>query len=85
MLQKQKKSVCDFSGQNKISNNIIQCRGYNLGQNKMGNLDLPSPQNQGWENGVLWLLRGFILDLGEVGRGFAVPFYFVQDRSFQEN
>ena len=34
MLQKQKKSVCDFSGQNKISNNIIQCRGYNLGQNK---------------------------------------------------
>ena len=23
-----------FSGQNKISNNIIQCRGYNLGQNK---------------------------------------------------
>lgn len=51
----------------------------------MGNLDLPSPQNQGWENGVLWLLRGFILDLGEVGRGFAVPFYFVQDRSFQEN
>ena len=51
----------------------------------MGNLDLPSPQNQGWENGVLWLLRGFILDLAEVGRGFAVAFYFVQDRSFQEN
>ena len=41
----------------------------------MGNLYLPSPRNQGWENGaVQWLLRGFILDLG--GWGFAVPFYF---------
>ena len=56
----------------------------------MGNLYLPSPRNQGWENGVLWLLCGFILDLGKVGGGgvgfaFAVPCYFVQDCSFQEN
>ena len=35
----------------------------------MGNLYLPSPRNQGWENGVLWLLCGFILDLGKVGGG----------------
>ena len=33
--------------------------------------------NQWWENGVFWLLRGFILDLG--GRGFGVRFYSVQD------
>ena len=45
----------------------------------MGNLDPPSPPNQGWENGAFWLLRDFILDLG--GWGFAVPFYFVQDCS----
>ena len=40
----------------------------------------PSPNslwNQGWENGVFWLLRGVILYLGRWG--FAVPFYFVQD------
>ena len=40
----------------------------------MGNLYLPSPRNQGWENGALWLLRGFILDLGEVGRGLLLHF-----------
>ena len=34
----------------------------------MGNLYLPSPRNQGWENGALRLLRGFILDLGGVGK-----------------
>ena len=35
---------------------------------------------QRWENGTCWLLRGFILDLGEGGGwGFAVPFYSVQD------
>ena len=45
----------------------------------MGNLDLPSPQNQGWENGVLWLLRGFILDLGEVGRGLL--FHFILSKT----
>ena len=33
----------------------------------------------------LMAFGGFILDLGEVGRGFAVPFYFVHDCSFQEN
>ena len=29
-------------------------------------------------NGALWLLCGFILDLGG-GLGFAIPFYYVQD------
>ena len=36
-------------------------------------------QNQGWENGMFWLLHSFILDLG--GWGFAVPLYSVQDCS----
>ena len=46
----------------------------------MENLD-PPPPNQRWENGAFWLLRGFIVDLGEGGGGwrFAVPFHFVQD------
>ena len=44
MLQKQTKSVCDISGQNKISNNIIQCRGYNLGQNKWEIYTSPPPK-----------------------------------------
>ena len=38
------KSVCDISGQNKISNNIIQCRGYNLGQNKWEIYTSPPPE-----------------------------------------
>ena len=49
----------------------------------MGNLYPPSPPppppDQGWENGMFWLLCVFILDLGEGGWGFAVPFYSVQD------
>ena len=51
----------------------------------MENLDspLPSPPNQGRENGAFWLLRCSILDMGGGrGWGFAVPFYFVQDCSF---
>ena len=44
MLQKQTKSVCDVSGQNKISNNIIQCRDYNLGQNKWEIYTSPPPE-----------------------------------------
>ena len=40
-------------------------------------------QNQGWENGMFWLLHSFILDLGGGGGGwrFAVPLYSVQDCS----
>ena len=54
----------------------------------MGNLYSPSPPppppNQGWENGAFCLLRGFILALGGGGGewGFPVPFYSVQDCSF---
>ena len=29
--------------------------------------NLPPPQNQGWENGMFWLLHSFILDLGDGG------------------
>ena len=45
-----------------------QSRICNLGQSA-------PPQNQGWENGMFWLLHSFILDLG--GWGFAVPLYSV--------
>ena len=38
----------------------------------------PLPTKSRIGNGVLWLLCGFILDLGR-GWGFAVPFYYVQD------
>ena len=46
----------------------------------MENLDPPSPPPPEIKDGKMarfWPSRGFILDLG--GRGFAVPFYFVQD------
>ena len=55
---------------------------YILGQNRWQIYTRPpptSPQNQRWKIGAFWLLRGFILVLGE--RGFAVPFYSVQDGS----
>ena len=41
---------------------------YNLGQNRW-KIFPPFPPNQGWENGTVWLLRGFILDhdLGVMG------------------
>ena len=51
---------------------FINVSTYNLGQ------------NQGWENGAFWFLRGFILDLGRGGGGwFVVPFYFIQDCSLK--
>ena len=34
-------------------------------------------QNQGWENGAFWFLRGFILDLGRGGGGADLLFHFV--------
>ena len=37
----------------------------------------PGPVNQRYENGAFRLLRGFILDLGGWGWGFAVQFYSV--------
>ena len=41
---------------------------YNLGHNRW-TIFPPFPPNQGWENGTVWLLRGFILDhdLGVMG------------------
>ena len=49
----------------------------------MENLDPPSPSNQGWEN-VAFLpfvrLHPWFGGGGGEGWGFAVPFYFVQDR-----
>ena len=41
---------------------------YNLGQNRW-KICTPSPPKQGWENGAVWLLRGFNLDhdLGSMG------------------
>ena len=48
----------------------------------MENLDLPSsPQIKDGKMGRFCPSRGFILDLGGWGWGFAVPFYFVQDYS----
>ena len=47
--------------------------------NADGKFVTPPPLNQGRENGLFWLLRGFIFDFG--GWGFAVPFYSVQDCS----
>ena len=39
----------------------------------MKNLDLPpTPSNQGWENGMFWLSRGFILDFSLFGGGGGV-------------
>ena len=54
---------------------------YNLGQNGW-EIYPPSPliTKSRIGNGALWLLCGFILDLGG-GLGFAVPFYYVQDRN----
>ena len=39
----------------------------------MENLDLPpTPSNQGWENGMFWFSRGFILDFSLFGGGGGV-------------
>ena len=74
------KSVCGISGQNKISNNIIQCRGYNLGQNKWEIYTPPTPPHlppkSRMENGELWLLPSFILDLGGRGEGVCCSISF---------
>ena len=52
---------------------------YNLGQNGWEIYPpSPLPTKSRIGNGALWLLCGFILDLGG-GLGFAVPFYYVQD------
>ena len=54
---------------------------YNLGQNGWEIYPpSPLPTKSRIGNGALWLLCGFILDLGG-GLGFAVPFYYVQDRN----
>ena len=47
----------------------------------MENLDPPSPQIKDGKMARFYPSRGFILDLGVGGWGFAVPFYFVQDCS----
>ena len=47
----------------------------------MGNLYLPSPRNQGWENGALWLLRGFILDLGGGGVGKGLLLHLILSKT----
>ena len=47
----------------------------------MENLDPPFPQNQKWEIARFCPFRGFILDLG--GTEFAIPFYSVQDCSYE--
>ena len=47
----------------------------------MENPDPPFPQNQKWEIARFCPFRAFILDLG--GRGFAIPFYSVQDCSYE--
>ena len=84
------KSVCDISGQNKISNNIIQCRGYNLGQNKWEIYTSPPPEIKDGKMGCYGFCVASSLIWGRWGGGgvgfaFAVPCYFVQDCSFQEN
>ena len=40
----------------------------------MGNLYLPSPRNQGWENGALWLLAASSLIWGRLGGGLLFHF-----------
>ena len=47
---------------------LIRFLDLNLGQNRW-KIFPPFPPNQGWENGTVWLLRGFILDhdLGVMG------------------
>ena len=76
--------LCDLgagrgSGRRREGYGYDKALSYNFGQNKWKTYKPPPPTIKDGKMARFCTSRGFILDLGGLGLGFAVQFYSVQD------